>query len=232
MKIDIINAAKLLGMSEKMLQRWARQGKIPAEKHSGVLWFRQEKLEKWAHKRNVLIHSDSPKDTDDDSISVEVSLFHAMNRGGVFFDLPGEDSKEVLKFAIAKMDLSVEMDREVLLDELLQREKLASTGIGNGVAIPHPRHPMEHFPPGGMIATCFPKKEISFNSLDGKPVFILFIMLSINTKLHLNMLSRLSFCLRDNDFISFLKSCQNAESLLARVQEIEQRLAYEQEKGV
>ena len=232
MKLDIIKAAKLLGMSQEMLQRWAHQGKISAEKQSGVFWFSREDLEVWAHKRNVPVYSDSPKDPDDEAVPVEGSLFHAMTRGGVFFDVPGKNAQEVLQSAMANMELPVEMDRDVLLDELLQREKLASTGIGNGVAIPHPRHPMEHSPPGGMIATCFPEKEISFDSLDDKPVFVLFIILSPNTKLHLNMLSRLSFCLRENDFVFFLKSCRNAASFLARVLKIEKGLAYEQEKGV
>ena len=50
------------------------------------------------------------------------------------------------------------------------------------------------------------------------------MMLSPNTKAHLELLSRLSFFLRDKSFISFLKSCSKAESLLLKVKEMEKRI--------
>ncbi len=224
MEIDVKTAARMLGTPEATIRRWARQGKIPARERFGSYVFRKNDLAKWARRRNLTL-MDSSCQSDIIPAVRELSLYESMRRGGVFFSVKGRDVREVLEAACMLIPLPRTIDWETLLDRLLQREELASTGIGNGIAFPHPRYPMEDVPAGGMISTCFLENEVDFNAVDGSPVFILFVVLCPDTKTHLKLLSRLSFCLRDRGFIRFLRECGNGDDLLIRVRTMEQDMA-------
>jgi PTS system nitrogen regulatory IIA component len=222
MEINLTTAARLLGISEAMLRRLALQGKIPSHERHGRLFFPLESLRSWAKRRNIPLRGQVGTHSMV-SAKEEITLFEAMRRGDVFFDVPGKDIKEVLKNAIYRIPLSHELDRETLIERLLERESLASTGIGKGVAIPHPRQPIGEIPEGGIISTCFLKEEVDFNSVDGTPVFVLFLMLSHNTRNHLKLLSRLSYCLREERFITFLKGCRNKDEFFEMIKNMEKR---------
>ncbi|MFZ0447946.1 MAG: PTS sugar transporter subunit IIA [Desulfatiglandaceae bacterium] len=230
MEIDIKTAARMLGTPEATIRRWARQGKIPTRERSGSYVFRKDELAKWARRRNLTL-MDSPSSGDIIPAIRNLSLYEFMKRGGVFFSLPGRDVREALEAACMLISLPKTVDWEILLDRLLQREELVSTGIGNGVAFPHPRYPMEDIPAGGMIATCFLENEVDFKAVDGLPVFVLFIILCPDTKTHLKLLSRLSFCLREDGFIGFLRECGNGDDLLLKVREMEDRIEENGKKG-
>ena len=75
-----------------------------------------------------------------------------------------------------------------------------------------------------MIVTCFLKKKVDFQAIDDQPVFVLFLLLSPTIEIHLNMLSRLSFCLRDTDFMGFLRQKPDEELFLSQIREMETRL--------
>jgi nitrogen PTS system EIIA component len=230
MDIDIKTAAKMIGTPEATLRRWARQGKIPTRERSGNYVFRKAELVKWARRRNLTL-VDSLSAEADLPAAGEISLYESMKSGGAFFKVPGADAREVLEAANTLIPLPETVDRRMLLDRLLQRENLLSTGIGDGVAIPHPRYPMESIPAGGMISTFFLEKEIDFRAVDGLPVFVLFIILGSDTKTHLELLSRLGFCLREDGFIGFLRECGKSDDLLLKVREMEGRIQANREKG-
>ncbi|HSM74949.1 MAG TPA: PTS sugar transporter subunit IIA, partial [Desulfobacterales bacterium] len=98
------------------------------------------------------------------------------------------------------------------------------TGIGKGVAIPHPRTPLSGGEYPTMVTTCFLESPLEFNAIDDRPVFVLFIILCPTLQQHLHILSRLAFCLRDTRFEALLQKRPSSESLLAKVREIEQTL--------
>ncbi len=114
---------------------------------------------------------------------------------------------------------------------MLEREALTSTGIGRGVAIPHPRTPLSDALKAPSITTCFLEKPIDFNSVDDRPVFVMFILLSTSVKVHLHLLSRLSFWVRSAAFVDFLKTAPDPDALFARVVEFEAQLDGGRQRG-
>lgn len=223
MEIDIDTAAKILATPKATLRRWARQGKIPARERTGAYVFQEDELAKWASRRNIPLHTPPARETSTPPAS-DSSLYAAMKRGGALFDVTGKNVQEVLSAVIDLLPLPSDVDPEALLEQLLDREDLASTGIGHGIAIPHPRHPMKGIPPGGMITTCFLQQEVDFNAIDGRPVSTLFVMLSRDTETHLKLLSRLSFCLRDTACVHSLRECETTDALLAKIEDMEERI--------
>lgn len=118
----------------------------------------------------------------------------------VVADLNGQTKNEVLReLAVALKDAGQIKDVDAAVEVMLEREKLGSTGIGDGIAIPHGKLK-------GLrtILCAFGRsvKGVSFDSVDRKPVHIFFLLLAPEDSagLHLKMLSRISRILRDQTF--------------------------------
>lgn len=95
-------------------------------------------------------------------------------------------------------------DEEAVVAAILKREELGSTGIGNGVAVPHTKHPAAE----ELVATVAISRDgVDFSSLDGEDVFILFLLVSPPDRPgdHLRGLENISRHLRSQDFCNFLK---------------------------
>ena len=109
-------------------------------------------------------------------------------------------------------------DESSIVDAVLKREELGSTGIGNGVAVPHTKHPSVD----RLIATvALAKDGIDFASLDGEDVYILFLLVSPPDRPgdHLRGLENISRHLRNQNFCSFLKQAKSAQDVIELLQE-------------
>jgi len=222
-RLTIREVGGILGIPEATIQRWIVRGKIPAREDKGRYFFFRKDIEKWANSHNIFLHKDL-KEEGPEAFPDRDNLLSAMRQGGIFFNVRGDSVQEVLRKAVSLVSLPPEVDRDLLLNMLLQREELASTGVGQGIAIPHPRYPLKELKGKVVISTFLLEKEIDFGSIDGIPVFVLFLMLSPEIRVHLRYLSKLSLCLRDVSFIALLKKCKKAEELFRKVEEIEKAL--------
>jgi PTS system nitrogen regulatory IIA component len=119
----------------------------------------------------------------------------------------------VHELAVKAAQLIGRSEREVA-EILLQREKLGSTGIGNGIAIPHGKLPKldKLF---GMFARL--DRPVDFEALDGQPVDLIFILLAPEEAGadHLKALARVARLLRDPDVAHKLRESREAEALYA-----------------
>lgn len=222
MPMDLKEAAFALNTSREMLLRWARQGAIPAVEKNGEYQFDEKSLVAWAERRRMPVRLNRAAPQTKREARWD-TIAEAMRRGGVYFGITGDNVNETLENAVAAIELPADIDKGELVTRLLEREALASTGIGHGAAIPHPRHPVQHVPEGGIICTCVLERPIDYRSVDRKPVFVLFIILSPGTKRHLEMLARLTFCLHDGSFLPALTSCDSPEHFLDLVQQVEEK---------
>lgn len=227
MKLTIKEAAQSLDLPLSTVKRWVKQGRIPIQKSGKNYVFEKSVLEKWARTHNLLFLPTKQAIKKESKPEAEETLVSAMKRGTVFYNITGNNVEAVLRSAVDKMKELSEDSREELYARLLQRENLTSTGIGKGIAIPHPRTPLSDML-HPLITTCFLKKPVNFKAVDGKPVFIMFILLSPNPKSHLHLLSRLSFCVRDDTFLEFLKKAPDSDILFSKITEIEAQLDKEQ----
>ena len=123
------------------------------------------------------------------------SLSEALFAGGVHYRISGTDKASVLHATVEMMKLPEEVDREFLCRVLVAREALGSTGIGEGIAIPHVRNPIVLHLSRPMVTLCFLEHPVDFGALDGQPVTTLFTLISPTVRAHLYLLSRLGFAL-------------------------------------
>jgi PTS system fructose-specific IIA component/PTS system nitrogen regulatory IIA component len=109
-------------------------------------------------------------------------------------------------------------DSDSIVSAILKREELGSTGIGNGVAVPHTKHPSVE----NLIATVALAREgVDFASLDGEAVYILFLLVSPPDRPgdHLRALETISRHLRNQNFCSFLKQSRSQEDVVELLKE-------------
>jgi PTS system nitrogen regulatory IIA component len=222
MKLTLEEVAQCLHLPLSTVERWIRQGRIPIQRGENGLIFNDSALEKWAATHN-LPFTRPLKDRVLPKVSRLENLLPVMQRGGVLHNVKGDDVSTVLQAAVQNISAFSEPEKPALYERLLDRENLTSTGIGKGVAIPHPHDPLADVTDRPLITTCFLEESIDFAAIDDQPVFVMFILISPTIKIHLHLLSRLSFCVRDDAFVEFLKTAPDAEALFSKIAEIEKQ---------
>ncbi|MFO1040335.1 MAG: PTS sugar transporter subunit IIA [Planctomycetaceae bacterium] len=103
-------------------------------------------------------------------------------------------------------------DEAGIVAAILKREELGSTGIGRGVAVPHTKHPSVD---KLVAAIALAPEGVDFASLDGEPVFIMFLLVSPPDRPgdHLRGLENISRHLRNDNFCKFLRQSRTAEAV-------------------
>lgn len=223
MKLTIHEVAKSLNLPLNTIERWIRQGRIPIQKSGNICIISETVIKKWANTHNISFFL-SKKKIIQRKDPVPENLLPAIKRGSVLYGIKGETVEEILKDAVDNMPDLLIKNKEELFASLIERESLASTGVGNGVAIPHPRMPLSEQMENSIIITCFLEKPVDYGAVDNKHVFIMFILLSVSVKIHLHLLSRLSFCVRNNKFLEFLKTSPAPDAFYAKIFDYENEL--------
>jgi len=214
MNISVKDAAVLLSVSEKTIYRWIKQEILPAYKvHENYRFNRAELLE-WAtsQRKGVAVKAFSEPESEDEELP---TLYQALEAGGVFYRIEGNSREEALSAAVIHLRLPEEADRHYLEQMLITREKLASTAINNGIAIPHPRSPGLINVLRPTVTLCFLEQPVDFKALDGQLVSILLPIISPSLRTHLHLLSRVAFVLRDPEFVQVLNSEASREKIFA-----------------
>jgi PTS system nitrogen regulatory IIA component len=223
MKLTISEVAQCLRLPVSTVERWIRQGRIPIQKTGNNYLFNELILKKWAEMYKLPFLLPEKVNTAPQQTRME-DLLPTMKRGGVLYDIKGDDVETVLKNAVENIHYLSRSIKDMLYVSLLEREHLTSTGVGKGVAIPHPHDPLRDMIKNSLISTCFLDKPIDFKAVDGRPVFVMFILLSASTKIHLHLLSMLSFCIRENAFVEFLKTTPDSTAFFSKIVDFENRL--------
>jgi PTS system nitrogen regulatory IIA component len=228
MQLTVRDAARLLGVSEKTVYRWAQKERVPFFRVNDQYRFNRVELLEWATARRIPVSPDIFAEPEEGPLP---SVTDALEAGGIFYRIAGRDVSSVLGEVVAHMRLPEEVDREYLLQVLLAREALGSTAIGDGIAIPHARNPIVLHVPRPTVTLCFLDEPVDFQALDRRPVDTLFTLVSPTVKAHLHLLSRLAFCLRDQEVKDSLAEQASREVILEVFRRAEEMLADGDEDG-
>ncbi|MEI6168802.1 MAG: PTS sugar transporter subunit IIA [bacterium] len=216
MQLGVQDVARILSVSEKSIYRWIQQGQLPAYKVNDQYRFNRAELLEWANAQKINVSAEIFKEPDA-SAELMPDLADSIEAGGIFYGVAGNDKESVLRSVVAIMKLPPDMDRDFLLRVLLAREAMASTGIGEGVAIPHVRNPIVLSVNHPAICLCFLEKPVEFGAIDDQPVHTLFTLVTPTVRVHLYLLSRLASALLDPGFKAALVRQAPREEILALV---------------
>ena len=141
-----------------------------------------------------------------------MKISNIMNNDCVFLDLEATNKRQLLQEIAQKASQISKIDERIIFDTLLERENLGSTGFGNGTALPHAR-----LADAEKVTAFFakPNASVDFDSVDGKPVDILFMLLSPEDSGadHLTALALTSRLLKDEDLCNKIRQASSAEEI-------------------
>lgn len=222
MQLTLRQAATYLGVNEPTVRRWIRDRALPVHRINERFYLNAIELWEWATKQHILVsrhlldearHSEEPVPT----------LGQLLKTGGIHYNVGGGNTSEVLREVVRRLPLPPELDREFLITVLEARQRLGSTGVGHGIAIPHVRNPILLHIPAPFVTLCLLEHPVQFESYDQTPVHALFTVVCASVPAHLHILAQLAFALQDDALLKLLKERAPADQLLQRFDMIEKR---------
>ncbi len=214
--LSIEEVAARLNVSVEKLNHWVKQDKFPCQIKKGKMAFSDTAIKTWLEDNLKAAHNKLT--AEHQSLQTPPprrgrSMFDFILRGGVFYNIDGATPQDVITNALNAMPLPNYCNKAGVIEQILERESIVSTALGNGVAVPHARNPLMEHEDDERIAICFLRHPIDFRALDREPVTALFIMMSHARRSHLQMLQRISFFCSQDDFIAMLKRRAQKEEI-------------------
>lgn len=208
MKLTIAEAATVLAATEDRVQDWIDADGLPAQKIRGQYRVNRSDLLEWATAHNIAV---APRAFGQERGTS--SLADALAAGGIHDRVPGADLPTILRHIVELMPLGDVADRATLLDILLARDALGVTPIGGGIAIPHVRTPII-LAENAVLALVFVTSPLDLQAPDGIAVDTLFLLICPTVHVHLAMLAKLAYGLRDAAFHEAVRRRAPAEEIV------------------
>ncbi|MGL4370564.1 MAG: PTS sugar transporter subunit IIA [Spirochaetota bacterium] len=228
MELKLKDVSRLLDIPEKTILQWVRERKIRAFKLYNQYRFDRDELNEWILKGKVQVSAEALQRVQS---AVPVSLVKLVENGGIIYDVEGDSVEAVIRSAVHAIPVSADIDREAVAASLLEREEQMTTGMGEGIALPHPRSPIISDISAESVSICFLRTPVDFNAIDGQPVHTLFIILSANPRRHLDILSKVSYICRKWEFVKMIHDGAAADDIVDCIQRVEHELNSAKKKG-
>ena len=230
--MELRQAARHLHMEENELRHFAQRGEVPSVMRGDSFFFEHRLLDEWAQRRLMGLRPkkltgehrlamDERRRAQGTDLRVAQLLVReaihpeitAKNRGGVLRDMTDLAEATGLVY-----------DPDALFRELVEREAIASTAVGEGAAFLHPRFHDPYLFSDSFIAYGRSERPVFFGAADGQGTRHFFLICSTDHDLHLRILARLAVMTHATEFLGRLDGAVSAEEVVATVREAEEGL--------
>lgn len=219
MNLKIKDIAEFLVMSEKEIQKLVKAKEIPHQIIQDRVVFNKDKVIEWALGRNIPLNISGSTHFVEYQIK---SLLPLLDEKSIFYNCDFSEAQYIEQMTnLALFDALV--DKNVVIQLLKSREQLMSTAIGNGISLPHPRIPLIIGRDKPLVHFFFPKNPLNLNSLDGKPVHTLILIISQTIKQHLSLLAHVSYLLSKKEIRQALEIRLPYPELLSMIEKFEEQ---------
>jgi len=210
MKLQVRDAARWLEKDEETVYEWVRTGELPATRINDQFRINSSDLLEWARARGHRLSPEAYEAGGDDA----PDLVEALEAGGLHRYSGPATREGVLQAVVDALPVDP-AERPLLLDLVMAREFIGSTGIGEGIAIPHVRAPLVVHGVSASLALWYLEKPVDFGSPDGSGVDTIFFLAAGAPRTHLQLLSRLAGALHHPPFRQALKARAELAAVLA-----------------
>ncbi len=152
-----------------------------------------------------------------------MKITDVLNENSIISDLQSHDKKGVLEELVTPLSENANISQENLVRILMDRERLGSTGIGEGIGIPHGKIKGLN---SLIIGFGISKKGVNFESLDGRPTHIFFLIITPeeSTGIHLKLLAQISKILKNESFRDKLMRAPDKSDIFSIIKEEDEEI--------
>ena len=223
--LTVAEVSDYVQLNQRTVIRMAQSGEIPAVKIARQWRFRPELVESWLESHSAVAAGAVGAAVEPARPPGEIELSTVFYTHPKLLDLMAGNRlsalREVVSLLVAEQKVS---NVNPFLQMLYEREAMLSTGIGNGVAIPHARHAVRGLFQAPMVVLARSMSGIDWRAVDGLPVHLIFLLISPDDGTHLRLLSRLSRVLRLPSAFERLKGAASSDEVIRTFGEMEQTL--------
>lgn len=148
-----------------------------------------------------------------------MDLASLISKGGVF-TVEGSSTTEIYEKVCNLIKFPESITSDTVFNALCAREKIMSTAVGNGIALPHASVPIIKEEDEQRVCVVYLKEPLDMNAPDEMKVHTMFVILTQNRQTHLQVLSRLVSLLRDTSFLNLLENQANGVDLIEKIKEL------------
>jgi len=214
--MTLAQVADYIQLAERTVLRMAQRGEIPAAKVASQWRFLRPLVREWV----VAQMQGLPAETADrlaGGASGGLALKEVMRPELMLFDIPPGPKEDVLRRLVASLiGAAAVRDPTRLLAGLAERERMMTTGIGHGVAIPHPREALSGVFPEPVVVFGVCPQGTDYQAIDDQLVHAFFLIGATRTEIHLDLMAKIAWLLRQPE-IEALKQATCADQVVSLV---------------
>ncbi len=215
--MTIKEVSDILQVNERTVMRLIKSKKIPAIKVGNQWRFHPAKLESWflSGGDGTIGHEqfEFPKSVDSWTSEEDFQIF-SVNR--TLLDIDCRTKFEALKVMVEGLSKAGHLLQPyIFYQAVVDREKTLTTGIGNGVAIPHGWHPINDLFRVPMVMSARLSHPIGWQAVDEEPVDLVFMLCSPRSKKHLRLLATMSSITKEKEILQELRSAQTPDDFVS-----------------
>lgn len=215
--MTLAEVASYLQLAERTVLRMAQRGRIPAAKVASQWRFMQPLVREWlvGQMQSFPVSSVTEAAGSGDSLLPLAEILRPELMG---FDVQPGPKESVLKQVMAPVATSgFARDSARLLGGLIARERLMTTAVGHGIAIPHPRRVIPGMFPEPAICVGICPQGTAFEAIDDQLVHVFFLICATREEIHLQLMARLSWLTRREGVVAGLRRAASAAEVLRLV---------------
>jgi len=231
--LNLQQLSRYLHLPDAQIRKLVDKGAIPSRRVNGELVFSREEVHRWLEQRIgvsddeelVQVEAALTKSVPPGTVEEDVSLTALLPLGAVALPLKAKTKDSVIRSMVELASTTgLLWDTSAMAEAVKSREELHSTALDNGVALLHPRRPMPNLLGDTFLALGIVPSGVPFGGTSGL-TDVFFLICSLDDRVHLRILTRLSRVLTHPDFLRRLREAPDESAIRELIAEAEQTLA-------
>ncbi len=224
---EILTAAEVatfLKVHPRTILRLAQDGRIPAMRLSKQWRFRRDRILEWMDGQMRSSVSGAPTEVDPEPLAEGTTIHSLLRPAKMQMAMTATTREGAIRELVGLVDAAgLCMDAQELSRRVLDRERLCSTGLQHGVAIPHPGQAVPGLIRRTVIAFGRSLPGVDFGAIDGQPSRLFFLVCASYNGDHLKILARLAHLCRDAGFCGDVLAQDSPEGVIRTLRERAER---------
>jgi PTS system nitrogen regulatory IIA component len=220
-KLSLPETANYLHLTVEDVERLVRDRAIPFEKHGPRVMFTRGEIDAWAsqrllgHARDDLADYHRKTSAKMHDLSKNSAILAELLRpSGIQPALTSRTKSSIIRDMVAMADATGLLnDKEVLLNSIIERERLCSTALSGGLAILHPQHHEAYLSEDSFVVLGRTVQPIPFGSPDGRTTDVFFLVCCQDDRIHLHVLARICMLCYHTPMLLELRDLDDASEI-------------------